>query len=188
VFCAASGTTLWRPTTGRAAWQRFLDKQRRHLINPAKPPVLLAKAIEGPLIRCWLYRGEPLLALQHRAPTAEGRLERLEVFASVELSSRTMTGISGLCEVLGASWLQVTLVESECGAYIYDFDSDPLLDWMPPAHYRFLLGRLATRLVREASAPDRAPLEPSERPTLFLRRMLRELFPYEASKYEEPPS
>ena len=52
-----AGGVVWRPATGRAAWQWFQDRQRRHLVGPDNPPVLLAAVTPGRLLRVSVLQG-----------------------------------------------------------------------------------------------------------------------------------
>jgi hypothetical protein len=200
---------VWRPATGRAAWQLFTDRQRDALVSLRKPPVLVAELVEGPLVRAYLYRGEPVLLLEQAAPDCEGE-EQLESFWEVlcappatataatapapaaggaESESRLPTAVAAdlkrVADVLGAPWLEVLFAFRDGRAWIYDVYSDPRADSLPTAHREKLTALLAAKLL--GVAPDRAgaaaPKERLSRPTLFLRRMLRILFEFERSKY-----
>lgn len=181
-FCELPGKTVWRPSTGRAAWQLFLDKQREHLVVLDKPPIMLAKVVEGPVLQCWVFKGEPLLSLCYDPPDSSG-LEYLEGFWSVVPPDAVHATARSACEALGASWIKLSCVTEGEAALVYDVDVDPLLDWMPPSYRSYLIAQLAARLLKLERAALELPDTYEGRPTLFLRRMLRELFDYEASKY-----
>lgn len=186
-FCERFERVVWRPVTGRAAWQLFLERQRQHLVGPDKPPILLAEAIEGPLVRVWLWRGEPLLCLAHAAPDASG-LELTETLWAVTPQEAGAAQLAGACAALLSPWLQLTYTLAGGRAWIMDADPDPRLDWLPTVHREYLIGRLARRLLGRTAAdsePD-VPERVESRELPFLRRMLRDLFVYEASKYPDP--
>ncbi|MBW1801432.1 MAG: hypothetical protein JRJ85_11985, partial [Deltaproteobacteria bacterium] len=143
-FCSQNEFTLWRPATGRAAWQLFLDKQKTHLIKRDAPPVLMAEGIEGPLVRGYFYDGKPVLMLEfnppHRVPP-----ERLEQFSHVE-HPRVAEELGGLSDVLEAPWILVFFVLKDDRPWIYDVDMDPILDWLPDAYRAHVIMKLANVL------------------------------------------
>ncbi len=192
-FCRRSGTVLWRPATGRAAWQLFREKQKRHLIRKDAPPVLLAKAEEGHWVRTYLYEGRPLLRLAQRPPRDQPP-ETLERFFHVK---DPLAGweTAGRLEATHAGWAMVLCLEGKGRSWIYDVDPDPVLDWLPGPYRAHLLQGLALALTgaTEPCAPPQGIRPPLERPVFVLRRMLRILFDFERSKYgqteqEEPPA
>lgn len=173
---------LWRPATGRAGWQLFGDRQRELLIAPDKPPVLLAEAVAGPLIRAYLFAGKPLFCLQYRVPAAQP-LERLEVFQAIECPE-VYGELQRLTETLALQWGLVLFVLKDGQPWIYDIDPDPLFKMLPELYQQQFAERLARGLLGE-DLSGLAPLtqDPQPRPTLFLRRMLRVLFDIEALRH-----
>lgn len=202
-FCRTTAQVLWRPVTGRAVWQRFRDKQREHLLEPGRPPILLAEGAEGTWQRIWVMQGEPLLALGCAAPGlrplagAEGQeedtggqrfLETLESFSLLDGAEHAQL-CAGLARELGARWFVLTAVACGEGLRLYDIDPDPSLDWLPAPYQAWLLERIARRLAGVEDPLDQKCLQglpaKGERPALFLRRMLQILFDMEQSKYPE---
>lgn len=186
-FCQGRETILWRPVTGRAAWQRFTAKQRAVLVDPAKSPIIVAEAIPGPLTRVYLFAGKPILSLQHQAPAHLPPMERLEQFSSVACPDHYAAILQNLAQTLGVGWAVVTCVSTPTALWIYDLDPDPILEWLPSTFYDFLLTSLAEELTGRGSQ-EAEPLLNQDRPTMFLRRMLNILFQMESSKYEESGS
>jgi len=186
-FCGSHAKVVWRPATGRAAWQLFLDRQREALISPRKPPVMLAEAVEGPLRLAYLYGGQPLLLLKMSAPEMAETAgeETLEGFCETDCPEAA-ADLRLLAETVRAPWLQAAFVLKDGRAWIYDLDADPLFADLPAVHSEKLAARLAERLLRREPAlpPLPATPEPKERPALFLRRMLEILFEFEQSKYK----
>jgi len=182
-FCSRNERTVWRPVSGRAAWQLFLDKQRDHLIRKDSPPVLLAEAVKGPFVRGFLYDDEPLLMLKCHSPDPTPP-ERLERFHHMECFE-TQDALKRLSTVTGARWALVHFVLTEKGPWIYDIDVDPILDWLPDVYRKDVTAMLAARLVgrKDKGCVTVEKNTPRERPTLFLRQMLRILFEFEKSKY-----
>lgn len=179
--------TLWRPATGRAAWQLFLDKQRDYLITPSKPPVFLAELIEGMLIRCYLLEGKPLLCLKRNGPVCFP-LETLEIFEATECPA-VYEELQRVAETIPMGWGQVLFILKDEQAWIYDVDTDPIYDWLPDLYQRRLTEGLAMGLLGmdlETGPRSALPDMPQPRPTLFLRRMLQILFAFEYKKYHEP--
>ncbi|MBF0189322.1 MAG: hypothetical protein HQL50_15465 [Magnetococcales bacterium] len=185
-------TVVWRPATGRAAWQRFIERQREALVDPGKPPILLANAVAGPMVRSYLVGGQPVLSLETHPPIHNPPQESLEVVwnrSDLHLSESeciTLTqrsdATTGLPYTL--DWLQVNYVVSEEGPVIYDLDPDPRIDWLPEAHHTAVIEALARHLAGHAPVPVSSDLDtPAPRPVMFLRRMLRLLFEFEFSKY-----
>ena len=185
-FCRRHETVLWRPASGRAAWQLFREKQKRHLVRKDAPPVLLAKCEEGPLRRRYGYEGRPLLELAYRPPR-ETPPETLEQFSHVE-DPEGEWDPAALQEASGARWAMVLFVKGKERSWVYDLDPDPMLDWLPLPYREHLVRALALALAGKeetvAWPPELSP--PLERPLFFLRRMLRILFDFERSKYGEP--
>ncbi len=181
LFCREMSTVVWRPATGRAAWQLFQKKQRKALIDPNKPPVLLAEGISGPLMRGYLLNGQMILCLQHSPPQHTPPMESLGDLWSVSCAEQAAP-LQRLAQEWGVAWAVITFVPSSSGPWIYDLDPDPLLDWLPIPFRDFLLTCLAETLTgRDHTAI--APQLDQERPTLFLRRLLKILFELEHSKY-----
>jgi len=175
-------TLLWRPITGRAAWQPFRDKQRETLISPQKPPVLLAEIIDGPLIRAYVFDGYPLLFLEYSPPDVVP-LERLELFRAIECS-QTHAEIERLAAAVDLRWAQVLFVLNEDRVWIYDVDANPVFDQLPEVFQKELLSGLTEGLLGRAR--KRGELQIGEfypRPMPFLRRMLWDLFLIEHRKY-----
>lgn len=181
-FMKKHGTVVWRPCTGRAMYQAFLEPQREALVSPRKPPPLLAQVVEGALYRGYLFGGAPVLTVQSSAPSDKPP-ERTEEFWEVPCPIEVLPDLWRLAEVLKAPWVQIFFVAKDGRAWIYDVDTDPLYDALPVALQDRVAERLARRLaglpIETASAAE-APLQ---RPTMFLRRMLRTLFEMEETKY-----
>lgn len=188
LFCAESGAALWRPATGRASWQRFLEKQCRALMATHRPPVLLAQPIEGPLIRCYLLFYTPVLCLRRELPHRATGAERLEILQATDCSAVYAT-LGRLANRIGAPWLEVLFVLHDDEPWIYDVDTDPLLEWLPIPYRKWLIAGLARALMGEDPLGWDHSAEggslPQARPTLFCRQMLQPLFEMEATKYLE---
>ncbi len=181
-FCR-DGRILWRPAAGRAKWQPFLDRQREHLVAPAKAPILLAEAPRQKLRRAFLCDGEVLLALECAEPTLRG-LERMEEVVPCDPAPYAKA-LAHAVRAVGATWAAVTYAETAEAACIYDVDIDPRYSWLPEEHRAYLAARIAARLLGGAvSEPAGLPLPPrGERDSLFQQRMLHILHQMEATKY-----
>jgi hypothetical protein len=177
-----SDKVVWRPATGRAAWQLFRDRQREHLISTAKPPILLAEIIEGPLIRGYLIDGEPLLCLNRYPPACILHAETLESFKAMECPE-VYGELRRLATQLSLHWGQVSFVLAEGRPWIYDVDVDPILGPMPEVFQERLIDGLARACLGMDQAAEPLPETPQARRTLFLRRMLFPLFEFEHMKY-----
>jgi hypothetical protein len=177
---------LWRPCTGRAAWQLFGDRQSALLLAPDKPPILLAEAVQGPLIRAYLFQGKPLFCLQYRVP-APVPMERLEVFQSIQCPE-VYGELQRLTEALSLPWALVSLVLKDGEPWIYDIDPDPIFEGLPELYQQRLTEGLAKGLLGEdTNALEPLTNVPQARPTLFLRRMLRILFDIEVLRQQSKP-
>jgi hypothetical protein len=186
-FCEAHEKVLWRTGTGRCAWQLFLDKQRRFLVAPSKPPVILAALAAGRLLRAFVFDGRPVLGLETLAPECEN-LEFLEACRWVDVVGDADV-LRAAARAAGANWCQILYVSTDDGPVVYDVDPDPVLEELPAAVREYLTAAVAHGLL--GRLPELAPTkalreEAFERQSLFLRRMLRILFRMERSKYEEP--
>jgi hypothetical protein len=182
-FCSEHARVVWRPCTGRAMWQLFLDKQREHLVGRGKPPVLLARHPGQGLARAFVCADEVLLALESSAPSQE-RFERMEEAWACDCGP--LAGeLVGAARAIGAHWAQLAYVERDGRPCIYDIDTDPRYGWLPGAFRDYLHGRLARKLLELPAPPAEAlPVpERGERDSLFVRRMLVTLHELEATKY-----
>jgi hypothetical protein len=182
----APAGVVWRPATGRAAWQLFRDKQCRALVGVERPPVLLAAVEPGRLLRVYVLDGEAVLTLATAAPNREG-LERLEAMAAVaglpdgfrETVGRAVLG-------LGLRWACALVVEKGTeggtGPVFYDIDPDPELSDLPAPFEAFLKSALVAALTGAPPPAATFGPEPVERPALLLRRMLAIQFDMEQTK------
>lgn len=186
-FCKEQERVVWRPNTGRAMWQLFLDKQRLHCVDPAKPPVLLASASHPgqALVRAFVCGDEVLLALHCSAPHVDG-VEKMEEVWACDCGPPAAEVVRAVGRI-GASWAQVLYVEQDGRPCIYDIDVDPRYGWLPPEFRSYLQIRLARKLLDlPVPGDDILPLPPRrERDSLFVRRMLVTLHELEATKYAE---
>jgi len=190
-FCSKAPHVIWRPVTGRASVQLFMDRQRDTLISRKKPPVMLYELKDGPLVRGYFFNGKPILLLERYIPQAlpEETLEQFfevpcaDVRAQLALAART----------LNIPWVQILFTLVDGKAWIYDVDTDPLIEGLPTEFQKRLTQRLAEKLAG-LNADYEAPLTPADpaaikqRPTVFLRRMLQILFDFEKSKYAPAPT
>ncbi|WP_319778236.1 hypothetical protein [Maridesulfovibrio sp.] len=180
-FVSKNACSVWRPSTGRALWQLFTDRQREFLINADKPPVMIAETVKGPFCRVFSFRGEPVMALKMGYPNAEPP-ENLEVLWEYEPSQKLREACKLIYDSSDIGWAQVMGVEGDDTFWVYDVDTDPILNWLPDAQRVSLLDSLALLLAGKQG--EKKPLlEAEERSPLFLRRMLRILFDFEYAKY-----
>lgn len=199
-FCNRFQSVLWRPATGRAAWQRFTVKQKRHLVGTDKPPILLAEAVSDAFLLAWCLDGEAILCVAIEPPGTRPveslgnpddfgellRFETLEILTVVD--ARQMSPALGrLYDACGrAGWMAATLMQRDDGEFTaYDLDTDPDLSWLPMQLRNWLLSCLAYRLLGRNRDPGKMPEGglKLQRPALFLRRMLQIQYDMEDSKY-----
>jgi hypothetical protein len=174
---------VWRPVTGRAAWQRFLDRQRQHLVGPDKPPVLLAAVTPGRLLRVYVLDGRVALVLAVAPPDREG-LERLETMIPVtDLAPEFLETVGRAVSSLGVRWAVALVTDGSGVPTFYDVDPDPELSCLPPPFEAHLGRCLAAALAGEPLPAAPFGADPVERPALLLRRMLAIQFDMEQSKY-----
>lgn len=178
---------VWRTATGRCAWQSFTARQRRHLIDPQRPPVLLAGAVPGPLLRTYVVAGRPILTLSKDGPDYQA-LERLEAFRPCE-PEVAPDALAQAADALGLWWGAIHYVPTPDGPVVYDVDVDPVLIDLPREIAAALTNALAHGLLGQlddaAAAARGIGDEPRQRSPLFLRRMLRIQFDMEATKYAD---
>lgn len=186
-FCDEHKRVVWRPNAGRAMWQLFLDKQRLHCVDPAKPPVLIASASRPgqALVRAFVCGDEVLLALHCSAPHTED-FERMEEVWACDCGPLADEVVRAVGRI-GANWAQVLYVEQDGKPCIYDIDVDPRYGWLPPEFRAYLQQRLARKLLDMPSpGADALPVpERRERDSLFVRRMLDTLHELESTKYSQ---
>ncbi len=181
-FAEENEHVLWRPVTGRAAWQLCMPRQMDALIDTDKTPVLLAAIEPGMLLRCYICNGEPVLCLKYGIPE-QTPLERLEVFQAVEDSAfyPRLRAVAAVPEML---WGAIHCVVEDDEITVYDIDADPVLSAMPPEVEDYLCLCLAHGLLgNSAPAADAIMDTALVRSLPFLRRMLTVLFDIERSKY-----
>ncbi len=175
-------TVIWRPTTGRAAWQLFGDIQNEHLIDVRKPPVLMAEAVDGPA--CWSYVLDNQVLLSHDMLSPEiYPPESLELVRVLPSGPATPI-VADVCRVADLRWARVMYVHNDAGVWIYGIEADPLMYWLPRPLRQHLTRSLARALLGmpQEGIPDSLRDGNFERPALFLRRMLTILFEIEATK------
>ena len=199
-FCSRYEQVTWRPATGRAAWQRFTGKQKRHLVSAEKPPIILAEAVSDELILTWCFDGEPLLCIRIDPPASRpvetlgkpedfGELLRFETLEMLTVADpRPLAGdlqrIAGASD--GARWMVATFMPGTDGAmFVYDVDTDPDIAWLPARLRRWLRECVAHRLLNRSFDRKNSPEIGLclQRPALFLRRMLQIQYEMEDSKY-----
>ncbi|MCB1754205.1 MAG: hypothetical protein KDJ38_01700 [Gammaproteobacteria bacterium] len=186
-FADAREHILWRPVTGRAAWQLCLEKQLDALVDTDKTPVLLAGLESGHFLRCYISDGEPVLCLKF-APPAQTPLERLEVFEVAE-ENDFYPQLKAAAAVSNMRWGAVHCVLEDGRISVYDVDPDPVLRHLPPDVQDYLTLCLAHGLLgRSVPAADALMQTPLARSLPFLRRMLTVLFDLERSKYAQAAS
>lgn len=182
-FCEQVGFTVWRPTTGRAPWQRCTPYRRDRVMGLDRPPIVLAGVIDGPLIRSYLVNGRPLLSVKFKAPAFVPPLERLEVFVATTCPE-VYGELERLAATIGLRWATVSFVVHDGEPWIYGIDPDPILTELPEPYRDRVVTGLAKGLAGEdVNALGELIEEPQPRKTLFLRRMLQPLFELEHRKY-----
>jgi hypothetical protein len=181
-FCKAREHALWRPVTGRAAWQLCLERQLDALVDTDKPPILLAGITEGSFVRCYICNGEPVLCLKF-GPASQLPLERLEVF-EVMPETGFYDQLRKTAKVVGMQWGAVHCVINDDEICVYDIDADPILTSLPTEVEEYLTLCLAHGLLEKSAPVSDALLDTAlVRSLPFLRRMLAILFDMEGSKY-----
>jgi len=179
---------VWRPSTGRAAWQLFTAKQLQELISTEKPPILLAAVEPGPLRRAYCLDGQVVLLLNQAGPSDQAQLERLEMYQASDYSIY-QERLSILSRQIDMPWGEVLFVESDDELVIYDIDPDPPIESLPRHYSEYLSQVLAEYLSAIAEQINFSTLAPEpkvvQRTALFTRRMLRILFDFERSKYND---
>lgn len=184
-FAETHGTVLWRPSTGRAAWQVCMEKQREALFDAEQPPVLLSGVAPGLFLRCYLCDGEPVLVLRYGAPS-QTPLERLEFF-QLEPDDAFYPALREIAKLTGVRWGVVHAAVEGGSVVVYDVDPDPISSALPAPIDQYLQKVLACHLIGEL-APQQDVLgeDPLVRELPFLRRMLSVLFEVERAKYAAP--
>jgi hypothetical protein len=156
------------------------------LLAPDKPPILLAEAIKGPLIRAYLFDGKPLFCLQYRVP-APVPVERLEVFQTIQCPE-VYGELQRLAKAFSLHWALVSFVLKDGEPWIYDVDPDPVFEGLPEIYQqRFAEGVAKGLLGEDIGALEPLTDTPQVRPTLFLKRMLRVLFDIEVLRQQSKP-
>jgi len=186
-FCEQHEQLIWRPATGRAAWQHFGERQREHLLAPEKSPIIISAVIPGEYLRSYYLFGQDFLHLQHRG-AGYYPMETLETFCEAEgLSAPDFDPVSVL--ELSRGFFSLSQVVSGPVRWIYDLDADPALTALPVKYRELLIRAFALCLSGRKSQLDSLvrPVSPQQRESLFLRRMLGVLFDMEASKHRPLP-
>jgi len=180
--------TVWRPATGRAAWQLFTAKQCNELVSLEKPPILVAGIVPGPLRRAYCLDGEVVLLLNQAGPSDQAQLERLEMYQSCDYSAY-QERLSALCKQFNIHWGEILFVDTGDELVIYDIEPDPPIEFLPSYYVEYLAKVLANYLSAFSAQREFQALAVDEkvvqRTALFTRRMLRILFDFERSKYND---
>lgn len=174
---------VWRPTTGRAAWQRFGEKQRKDLIREDKPPALLAAVVPGAMLRGYVLQGRLVITLAHSTAGHYEGEESLEYFWLHKLSLAQEQQVVQAANRLGLSWGEVTFVVHEQSAVVYSIDFDPDIDSLPDRFRAYLVSVLAHELSGLDWKQVELPQQREARRALFTRRMMQVLFDFERIKY-----
>ncbi|MBF0180567.1 MAG: hypothetical protein HQM03_11145 [Magnetococcales bacterium] len=176
---------VWRPATGRAAWQLFGARQARDRVDPRKPPVLLAEVMPGALTRGVIIGGRLMGCIQCQAPAFLPPDESLERVWTLPVEPYRRV-VEALARTIGLQWGMVVFTVGDAGHWFYDIDPDPHLEWLPMGLRETLSRMLAHALIgtEEHGSPlaNDAP-EAMERAAPFARRLLNALFEMENSKY-----
>ncbi len=182
-FAARYDAILWRPATGRAAWQLCKERQLDALVDTDKTPVLLSSIKEGMFLRCYICDSEPVLNLKF-APPEQIPLERLEIYQAIQ-EDWFFPQLRDAAAVLNMRWGAIHCVINENGElFVYDIDADPVLTAMPNEVQEYLNLCLANSLLGNTlPAADKLMDTALVRSLPFLRRMLSVLFDIERSKY-----
>lgn len=180
-FMAKNGEVLWRPSTGKAAWQVFRERQRAHLTGSAKAPFILADIEEGPLRHIFVAGNQVIACFEFRPPDDNG-LERAEIFRQCEPEPWVAAEAIAALRVSGLGWGMVLCVAAPGRGVVYDVDPDPYLPDMPRSYREGIANRLAAVMLGQKELPA-IDDESEERDSLFLRRMLRIGFEMQRSKY-----
>ncbi len=182
-FLEKWGRVVWRTVTGSCAWQRFTERQLRHLCKPDRPPVLLAHAVEGAALRAWMVGHQPVLILEADMP-ASRPVERFEVFRAIDYEHKD--SLVKLSADLSSEFVQIFFVAGESGPVVYDVNPDPCMDALPREYLSYLTGCLANHLLGRPLDDLSPPSGSLQRPMPFLRRMLNMQFEIEGTKYRIP--
>lgn len=181
-FAKSREHILWRPVTGRAAWQLCMERQMQALLDCQKPPVLLAGIEPGLFLRCYVLNGEPVLCLKYVNPS-QVPLERLEVFQMVE-ENGFFDDLRECAKLSGLQWGAIHCAVENDRLAVYDIDADPVTAALPDEIQDYLNVCIAcTLLGRDLPDSLSIPEGPLPRALPFLRRMLSALFEVERSKY-----
>lgn len=181
-FAKSREHILWRPVTGRAAWQLCMERQMQALLDCQKPPVMLAGIEPGLFLRCYVLNGEPVLCLKYVNPS-QAPLERLEVFQRVE-EGGFFNDLRACVKLSGLQWGAIHCAVEGDQLAVYDIDADPVTTTLPDEVQDYLNACIACALLGR-DLPDlmSIPEGPLPRALPFLRRMLTALFEVERSKY-----
>ncbi len=181
-FAESREHILWRPATGRAAWQLCMERQLQALLDCRKPPVILADIEPGLFLRCYVLDGEPVLCLKFVNPM-QVPLECLEVFQAVE-EGGYFAELRKCIKLSGLKWGAIHCAVEDDRLAVYDIDADPVLSYLPVEVQNYLNTCIAYSLLAlELPTSLTIPEGPLPRALPFLRRMLTALFEVERSKY-----
>lgn len=186
-FCDLHERVVWRPNAGGAMWQLFTERQLDHLVDPAKPPVLLAAHPEQAFVNAFVCEGEVLLELDCSRPHIE-TYEYMEEVEVREIGSAAGELARAVAHV-NAGWAQVTYVMKDGRPCIYEITADPRYGWLPAPFRAYLQTHLARKLLGlpRAGSDDLPAPQRGERDSLFVRRMLVALHELEDTKYPHVP-
>lgn len=186
---------IWRPATGCAAWQLFKTKQQDDLIDPTKPPVLLAEVVSGLMLRAYVLFGKVVLVLANTTAgyasiDENSHTEHLEQFWHIQASAELEAELIKIAEDINLIWGEIIFVQDDVDKQqpvIYGVNSDPEVSSLPLAYKDYLTSALAYGLMGNLSdifkLQNKLPEDKQNRQTLFTKRMMQVLFDFEKIKY-----
>ena len=179
---------LWRPATGQAPWQHIDYSICRDILK--SQPRIIARAGAG----AWLFvfgTSERALAIIEVTPPNTSFPESLETYSIWEPAPET----DELCQIvgktIGANYFCLHgLYHDRAGFRIFDVELTPLITHLPERIRQILAQRAGQAIVELSAHTPSAPFQPFEfensklaRPTIYLRRMLSNLFDVERMRY-----
>ncbi|MFP4476396.1 MAG: hypothetical protein ACLFOY_12620 [Desulfatibacillaceae bacterium] len=179
-FASEAGRTVWRPVTGRAAWQVHVRGRDVRRFGPGRPPILLAEAPPGSLVRIWTYLGRPLLCVSYRSPDV-GPPERLETVRELD-PGPYVRFCEDFHEAASIPWSLLSLVDGKDGQWLADVDADPDFSWLPGSYRDILCLRFARALAGLEIRDTGSLLPEAARPVPAQRSALRMLYALERAK------
>lgn len=187
-------TGLWRACAGPSPWQ-YIDAAIAEAVVVGIPKIV-TYSYPGEWVLLFSIFGRTLAILAVNPPRTEYP-ERLEAFSFWTEDEESSQFCQAVAEITGLDFVGIHGTFTQDGFRLFEIESSPLISHLPPQISAILFSRLAQTICEKITGHPPQPYTaalPAEnertypRATIFLRRMLQELFDVERRRYRRSKS